>query len=204
MIAQKGGAQPPLGELVFYEKLISDGVAYINTNYIPTTQLRRFYMDIISPLQNNNFFGARNSLLSNNTFVFSVGSANRTALYSIFVRSNVNYVISLAAEGWEILLEDKGDTYDVTTTPKGQSPSLKTLTKSATTPNVPCYLFAVNNGSGITMCNNGAIVKSLDVVDGNFSMKLTPCTYNGEAGMWDKVEGKFYGNANTSGSFSVE
>jgi len=34
-------------------------------------------------------------------------------------------------------------------------------------------------------------------------MNLIPCEYNGEVGLWDSVNRGFYGNDNSSGSFSV-
>jgi hypothetical protein len=49
-------------------------------------------------------------------------------------------------------------------------------------------------------------IRSLVITDaktGNTIMSLKPCTFAGEAGMWDEVNGKFYGNAATSGEFSV-
>ena len=52
---------------------------------------------------------------------------------------------------------------------------------------------------------NGAI-RSLIITDARTNevkLKLKPCSWNGEAGMWDEVNGKFYGNAATSGEFSV-
>lgn len=40
--------------------------------------------------------------------------------------------------------------------------------------------------------NNGVLLRD-----------FKPCTYNGEAGLWDSVECKFYGNANNTGTLTV-
>ena len=53
--------------------------------------------------------------------------------------------------------------------------------------------------------NPGAkeVRRSIVRVNGVVVQNLRPCTYNGEAGMWDTVTDTFIGNASGSGTFTV-
>lgn len=83
-----------------------------------------------------------------------------------------------------------------------------TYTSSALA-NAGVTLFKARAGSGTTLdTRNGGVrmwaCKIYSSPDATSPVRdFRPCTYNGEAGLWDMVEGKFYGNANTQGSFSV-
>lgn len=82
-------------------------------------------------------------------------------------------------------------------------------TSSSTTPiySHELYLFATRNASGglYSISMNGTEVGNFKVRNAAGSMirDFRPCTYNGEAGMWDMVENKFYGNIAAKGVFSV-
>lgn len=64
--------------------------------------------------------------------------------------------------------------------------------------------FIIFNSSGYTFPSLAKLysAKIYDEND-NLLVNLKPCTYNGEAGLWDMVNGVFYGNANSSGAFTV-
>lgn len=195
------------GELIFYEKLIGDGTAYIDTKHVPTTALKYICIDCISKEQNTNVAGCRNATTSNNNLSFYIGSLNRTATYSIFYRNIVNYNYGTTAEnGWTIKVEEIETGYDVTTKAATlSSGSTRSITKYTNVPNCSFHLFSVNtNGKADTNGSGHLEMKRFELVDGSTSLHLVPCTYNGEAGMWDLVSQTFFGNAASSGQFTVE
>lgn len=74
----------------------------------------------------------------------------------------------------------------------------------STTPLLVCACQKSATDTSADRIYNGAIRSfSITDIDGNTIMSLKPCTYYGEAGMWDEVGNKFYGNAAASGEFSV-
>lgn len=193
-------------ELVFYDKLISDGTAYIATDYIPGANFKRLNLDFVGLTQFNDILGTRNYLTSNNAFAITVGSLNRTATYSIFSRNNVNYNYGVLAElGWNVLIEESGANYNVSTTRVGGSPSPRTVAKATNYPSNPLYVFGINNGASVTPSYAGTIIRGLEIEDGDRKIHLVPCTYGGEPGMWDTISERFYGNANPAGgAFTAE
>ncbi len=62
-------------------------------------------------------------------------------------------------------------------------------------------LFGFNTTSP-SVCRYGCRVYYFKMTDnGKLVRDMVPCEYNGKYGMWDLVEGKFYGNANSTGAF---
>lgn len=66
------------------------------------------------------------------------------------------------------------------------------------------YLGAVNVANTSIM-GTGAIIYYYKVWDNNGVLvrDFKPCLYNNQAGLWDSVECKFYGNANNTGTLTV-
>ena len=64
------------------------------------------------------------------------------------------------------------------------------------------YLFSINRGNAVTV-NKTALYYCRIYDNGVLVRDYKPCLYNGEAGLWDSVEGKFYGNANNTGTLTV-
>lgn len=63
-------------------------------------------------------------------------------------------------------------------------------------------LFGFNTTSP-SICRQGCKVYYFKMADsGELVRDMIPCKYNNEYGMWDVVESKFYGNANTTGAFT--
>lgn len=69
----------------------------------------------------------------------------------------------------------------------------------------PLILYAFNNqGTPAGTCYSGFYIKSCTITrNGNKILDLVPCTYNGVAGMWDKVSNTFFGSEN-EGVFTAE
>ena len=66
------------------------------------------------------------------------------------------------------------------------------------------YIFARHSYNGLASNNTRQKVYSLYIKDNGVLVRdFRPCEYNGVAGLWDSVEGKFYGNANSSGTFTL-
>lgn len=194
------------GELVFYEKLIGDGTAYINTKYIPTTNLTRLFVDFSADAAYADVLGCRSGSTSNNSVALSTGTQNKSPTYSIFYRNNVSYNLgATATNGWKVTIKATETGYNAETLYAGSSsPSVKSITKQTNVPNCPLTIFGSNVNNVHQTYTNTLVVKRVEVVDGSTSMNLVPCTYNGEAGMWDLVSQTFYGNAASSGQFTVE
>lgn len=194
------------GELIFYEKLIGDGTAYINTKYIPTTNLTRLFVDFSANAAFAEVLGCRSGSTSNNSVNLTTGSLNKSPTYSIFYRNNVSYNLGVTAtNGWKVTIKATETGYDAETLYAGSSsPSVRSITKQTNVPNCPMTIFGSNVNNVHQTYTNTLVVKRVEIVDGSTSLHLVPCTYNGEAGMWDLVEGKFYGNAASSGQFTVE
>lgn len=69
----------------------------------------------------------------------------------------------------------------------------------------PIWLFNLNNqGSRSFTASNGEIGQTLIWDNGILVRDLRPCiNADGEVGMWDMVQNKFYGNAYSRGSFTA-
>ena len=65
--------------------------------------------------------------------------------------------------------------------------------------NYNLFLFTVNPADDTTSDNSKCKIYRYKDTDfnGNVVRDMVPCKYNGVAGMWDKVENKFYGNSGT-------
>lgn len=66
------------------------------------------------------------------------------------------------------------------------------------------FLFTINPANATPSSNSKCKIYSYKDIDlnGRLIRHMVPCTYNGIAGMWDKVENKFYGNSGT-GTFTL-
>lgn len=66
------------------------------------------------------------------------------------------------------------------------------------------FLFTINPANTTPSTNSKCKIYSYKDIDssGKVIRNMVPCTYNGVAGMWDKVENKFYGNLGT-GTFTL-
>ena len=182
------------GEIVYYDRLIGDGTAYIDLGQ-PITANDRFDFGFKHNVANtNSMFGVKSSSSSR----FDVNGRNGTNYKNLQLqyRSNTNRSIALAnnlgqySEGY-IDLATLSAEFD------GVASTFPDAT--ATFPTSNLHLFTAR-----TTIFNGYFSHFKWSRSGETVMDLKPCTYNGEAGMWDMVGWKFYGNSNTSGAFTAE
>jgi hypothetical protein len=194
------------GSLVFYDKLVGDGTAYINTEYY-AKGTDSFAWDAEKPTSWNQFiFGTKSSALNLGALpvniqqtYYLVGSAGATAVSEENSQRVARTMQVLTIDGsLHRVLTDNG----VQTKDFGVVGSYAEKTSSAPLLLFACQLNATN--AAADRLYKGAIRSfSITAIDGNTIMSFRPCTWNGEAGMWDEVNGKFYGNAAASGEFTA-
>lgn len=200
----------PLSEIeggaVFYDKLVGDGVAYINTQYF-AKGTDSFAWDVTPPSTFNKFvFGTKSISLC-------LGSLTYTKESSYYLTGANNaeqvYQDNSNRKMRSMVVTKVGDTYqrDILTDGEVLHTFGQDSTYSQARSDTPILLFACQYSTGLTSPDriyNGSIYAfSITDIDGNIIMSLRPCTYGGEAGMWDEIGGKFYGSASSSGSFTA-
>lgn len=202
MMAKKlGGGLPP--GVVLYERLIGDGTAYIDTGFVPTeSNLLGFEMAGRLVNKNTILFGTCNSSYSAG---YVEVSANGTYL-RVGLCGALNSITRITGNDIEVKCEQVGNNMVVDYSIDGVQGSLTTSNAKATyNQSLPLFARRIQRSGIAGISPNGASLKFLKLfaMDGSLMYNFHPCTYNGEAGMWDLVSNTFFGNANTSGSFSV-
>lgn len=196
------------GSLVFYDKLVGDGTAYINTEYYPKGT-DAFAWDA-EPAPNAN------------RFIWGMKASN-ISLGALYYGSEQSYYLAGAATAYNVrednstrfsrtmLVRDDGEVYSHILVSENGETILATSSKdngvATKTSNKPIYIFAAQTSAADISPDRrytGAIYSFVITdIDGNTIMSLKPCTWNGDAGMWDEVGNKFYGNAAASGEFTA-
>ena len=195
----------PLSEIegnngvTLYDRLYGDGVAYIATDYYLKGN------EMIESVQQNIFIDSANRALwgavgtKAKTYCTTGGASNSASMQYVFyygatsltTYQNVNnsnysqFRIKFTAGYLHIADRDY------------------TIGGSRVAIDAPFHIFAKANDSAFWQGWIGQVVLS-DENTSEVLAKFTPASYNGEAGMYDEISGKFYGNAATSGTFYVE
>jgi hypothetical protein len=201
------------GSLVFYDKLVGDGTAYINTELLPNSF--------------DNYEWKADPPMYVNKFIFGAKSTNQSALALVYSEGESYYLytghgqdpIQVLQENYDFmhralrLYQRQSDGIWVRELCNFVTGNIKILGEGGDTENeyigtLPLLLFACNKSTTNAAADRiyrGAILSFIvtDSRTNEVRMSLKPCTWNGEAGMWDEVGNKFYGNADTSGEFSV-
>lgn len=174
--------------LVLYDYLESDGKAFINTAYKPkSTESAKLIVD----MQFLDTKGGRVGSYSN-SFRFYFGCYNGNLIIGNGSEGNYNHSIKQADTLKHTYILDKnGLTEDSNNIIKFYFYSNKAL--SSIQLNMP----ELPNGLG-----KWKIYKYQCFEDDVLVRNFLPCTYNGQCGMWDTVENRFYGNRG-SGQFTV-
>ena len=196
---------PNEGNLVFYDKLVGDGVAYINTEYYPNG-LDSFAWDAEPPKYVNKFvFGCKSTKLNIGALVYYadesyylVGPTAAKLIYEDNTTRMTRQMAVVSVDGAYKRNLFNGNV-KVELSPVGSYVSAVSTT--------PLLVYACQKSATDTSADriySGAIRSfSITDIDGNIVMSLKPCVWNGEAGMWDEVSGKFFGNSATKGKFDV-
>lgn len=194
------------GSLVFYDKLVGDGTAYINTEYY-AKGLDSFAWDVEPPTSYNKYvFGCKNTKLNLGALTYAthqtyylVGSTTANMIKENNSARITRQMVVVSEDGAYKRKLIKGGNVVAELGSVGSYASAVSTT--------PLLVYACQKSATDTSADriyNGAIRSfSITDIDGNTIMSLKPCTFAGEAGMWDEVNGKFYGNAATGGEFSV-
>lgn len=183
----------------FYDYLQNDGNAYIDCEMLGRYNYKiHTKFSVVSAISNSNYvqtFGCYTAPQSQNFLtllvnVQSTGTGNTRWFNRTYSKAftSLNEVV----EVWFDKNGMRGDiNFDYTETPL---PSI--LTTSAN-----LNIFRAN-GSSSKGIERFYLLQIYDE-ENNLIRNFVPCEYKGEYGMWDKVNNKFYGNANSSGAFTV-
>lgn len=211
MMLAGGSPTPPEHSLVFYDRLVFDGTAYIDTDIVPGADYsyrlaagneaqKKAQRYFFVPTEGAGFVGLMlNSSTTSTSRVFSVFYGSTSSL------SN-NQTLSFS-------------TYPTTAlwlTPKrfGWGSTPHSITKGNLLPNGPLVIGQSSShsgqpytgrlgwfriyGSDAQNCASNSDFDSFTPV-----YTLRPCTYDGEAGMWCVELQKFYGNTAGAGTLTV-
>ncbi len=204
MMKKKGGVPYQT-----YDYLEANGVVYINTGYVPTVST---IITTTVYVHENQFLivGARNSGMTNRMALSYTKENLNTWKFRVDTNTSNVYTGSVSNGLYALTLSSGLFTYNN---------NHKSVGAYATAPTVPLYLFNWNNnGSIFDIDNSSSRMYATTFHDGEtLKRQFIPCQllknttqtwdgnthYAGECGMWDSVTDLFYGNANSSGSFTV-
>ena len=214
MIADGGNpTPPPTPTLVFYDRLVFDGTAYIDTDIVPDAEASYRMM-----------FG--DETLKASQTLFTVPAENSTRIGLVYGSSttstrrafSVYYGASGAVRSDQTMLFSAAR-YTMMLTPLkvqfGQNGTAQSITKGSNAPSGPLIFGqnATHSGTAYTGSMGNQRVYGPDAKNAtsytdllnNYTPThtLRPCTYNGEAGFWCVETSKFYGNSASSGTLSV-
>ena len=182
----------PLGNLEFYDYIQSSGTQYINTGFIPdnTSGIK---MEAYCTTSGSNYqvVGCRQDSGNSRWWI------------------NFSSTLELSWNTWEGTVNDYTNRWVVIehnylNSRLGKIDGVTKRTNYPTLSNItyPAYLFSSNNQGNVGSSYVGRI-KYIQITKGNSIIhNYIPCSYNGTPGMWDSVEGKFYGNDGT-GTFTL-
>lgn len=205
------GEQEPPSPLVFYDKLVFDGTAYIDTDYvIPSGSSLRVTLGNESNKSAQRVFLAGNSTDGYLGILYGNNTNSSTRQFLPYYDST-NYLF----DNKRISISTY-PTFDFFMTPYrcGHSDISWTYTKGNKHPNSILVLgmnttHTGNPYSGImgTFYVYGSDAQNVTTYSGFDSYTpvatFRPCTYLGEAGFWYVEENKFYGNTAGSGILTV-
>ncbi len=190
--------------------LRSDGTAYINTGVAVTSNdvlEIKFYAG--APSTNGNYFlwGWRASgstgTSNGNVQGFCAKDSSNYKRVSIAVGGYMNNTTNATFDELHIIKMDfANNTAYIDGVTYSSTPQVNFPTAIS---GLPLILYAFNNqGTPAGTCYSGFYIKSCTITrNGNKILDLVPCTYNGVAGMWDKVSNTFFGSEN-EGVFTAE
>lgn len=216
MIASGGGSPTPPGPtppdppspgtLVFYDLLVFDGTAYIDTDIVPGSNATYYAI-----LGSETIKGAQRIFMvptgEAQTGVILASATNSTT------RNHSAYYAKASAIVTNKTLSFSYSRYSTLLTPKrvliGSTPT--SYTKGSSTPSGPLVLGSRTQHDGQAYTGSMGIfrVYGSDAQDcssfddlKNYTPQYTlrPCTYNDEAGMWCVETSKFYGNTAGAGT----
>lgn len=197
LLMQKKGGLP--SGVVLYDRLVGDGTAYIES--LPFNSSYDYEMEVFNLPNYTNFWGWRESY-GGKFYALATTNSTEIRLY----RNNNNAFTNVGGLGLPTLDRKisiswtKGTIVVVTSDGVTKNATFTPVEKDIIGGNARLFGMRGYSAAVVACGYKSYIVKD---ENGNILVNLRPCTYNGVAGMWDMVNNRFYGNANTSGSFSV-
>lgn len=177
----------------FVEYIESAGEQYIDTGFIPTTN-SKMWLDFYPTVKQSKIFAGCRVSGESEGFTINSGGKKSADQFAAFGDSG-NTVIGAHSVGRHTVSIERGlFTYDGVKTVAAENATLNST--------YSVYLFACNM-DGVTL-QSACRIYACKLWDNGVLMRdFVPCVkHDGEAGMYDKVNGVFYGNAGT-GEFIV-
>jgi len=207
LVFESGSPTPPAPTPVFYDRLIFDGSAYINTDIVlPTNCSIRVYIGSETQKKAQRVFRATTNGLLQLIYTSNTTSTNR--------RMGVYYDSTSLSDGTHnVAFSTTGFTFFMT--PKGWGRGNQTFysyTKGSSHPTGGLQIGGWDSGQPFTgqiatfrvYGSDAQNCQTMDSFDNYTSVyTLRPCTYNGEAGLWCDETNKFYGNSAGAGTLTV-
>lgn len=210
--AYVGGSPTPI-EPVFYDKLIFDGTAWIETNlYIPSEGSIRATIGGETLKASQNVWCTRyvSSLGEGAIRIYYGGGTSSTRRQFLPMYNSTSYLFS------NKYLNFSYTSFGLFQTPKGMGwgNTRNTYTKGNVSAN---GVFSIGGNYGSSVHPFTGFMRTINIYDSTaqnvatFSgfdtytptYTLRPCTFNGEAGLWCVETNTFFGNSATSGTLSV-
>ena len=212
LVYQAGSPTPPGPTPVFYDFLIFDGTAYIDTDIVPDANASfRVNLGDETLKAAQRLFGIPTGSGAYTTISYSNSTTTTNRAFTVYYGSSSslssNRTLAFSAGRYSLFL-----------TPKrfGWGNNAFTITKGSGSPSGGLVIGSNSSHSGqpYTGKIRGFIVYGSDAQNAtdasdlynNYTpaYNLRPCTYNGEVGLWCLETSKFYGNSAGAGSLSVE
>ena len=208
LVFQKGGSGPSDAP-VFYDRLVFDGTAYIDTDIVPdlTMSYRISIGDEAQKISQRYFFAPCDTGFVGVTLNSSTTTTTRN--FSVYYGSTSNLVSNNT-------YNFSNETYPLFLTPKrfGKAESGVGITKGSHAPSGPIVIgqSSTHQGQAFTGRMGWFRIYGSDaqncLINSDFNSytpiyTLRPCTYQGEAGMWCVETETFYGNTAGAGTLSV-
>lgn len=198
-----GGATP-----VFYDYLVFDGTAIIQTDYLAPSQLSvlvnvgnetlKAYQDVFGWLDTNGkislcYGGATNTSRRQVMPNYDSPGLLATNRYLEFTYPSYDFYMTPAGFGWGSVFYNytKGNAHPSTGLIFGSGPQARPFTGTLGE-------FKVYGSDAAGVRNTAQFANYTPVAT------FRPCTYNGDAGMWFVEQNRFYGNTAGSGTLSVQ
>lgn len=212
LVYQKGSSPTPPTpvEPIFYDRLVFDGTAYIDTDIVPIDgwsfkvllgleETKAAQMVFLAPASDSTYFGmiyASSTSSTNRAIRVYYGSTAQGSGSLAFSTTRYNFFLTPYRYGWGSTVSStytKGSGTATGGITIGQHPG---HTGQAFTGAMETFYIYGSDASGCT--------KAADFGSYTPLYTLRPCTYNGEAGYWCVETSTFYGNTAGAGTLSVE
>ena len=212
MMFDTGSAPPPAPAPVFYDRLVFDGTAYIETDIVPDANAS-FRVELGNESQKvaQRFFLVQAANDKSIGALMTSGTTSTNRMMGAYYGADSGVVTNKT-------LAFSTSRYNLFLTPKrfGWGSQVFTFTKGANAPIGHIFIGQSwsENGQAYTGKMGTFLIYASDAQDAtsgtdlynNYTpvYTLRPCEYEGEKGLWCMETSRFYGNSADGGAFTVE